>query len=388
MGKHNGVSLARERLDVLDGLRGCAVLLVVWYHIWLVSGQGAGPLTFIAQAGYLGVDLFFFISGFCLYYPYARAARGGTATPDIGHFFERRAMKIVPSYVIALVAFAIVYRAQFASPGDAVWQLVAHLTFIHPLDQATFGSISGPLWTIGIEVQFYLLFPLIVIGFMRSPVIGYLALALGAEAYRWTIGALGLDTSFWWINQLPAVIDLFAAGMLGAHAFVALRARSHAVDPRRATLVAVGAWCCALAGLGYASVSGSADPEMAHAWFNAHRFAIGPLCLLLAVSTFFAVPRVRSIVAARALVFFSTISYNLYLWHLEVMVWVHNAVGSPLWTLVLSLPCAVAIALLFTYAVERPLLRTNLEAIVRAIRVRVAAVWWTRQERLAYRQRG
>jgi peptidoglycan/LPS O-acetylase OafA/YrhL len=369
-------------------LRGCAVLLVVSYHVWLVSGQGVGPLTFIAQAGYLGVDLFFFISGFCLYYPYARAALADGPTFDLGHFFQRRAMKIVPSYVIALVAFAIVYRAQFASPRDAFWQLAAHLTFLHPLDQSTFGSISGPLWTIGIEVQFYMLFPLIVLGFARSPVIGYAALALVAEAYRWTIGALGLDTSFWWINQLPAVIDLFAAGMLGAHAFVVLRARSDAIDPQRATVLAFGAWLCAISGLAIVSGTSSGSPDAAHVWFNAHRIVIGPLCLVLALSTFFALPAVRSLVAARALVFFSTISYNLYLWHLEVTVWVHNAVGSPAWTLALSVPSAIGIAMLFTYAVERPLLRSGIEGTARALRERITATWLSGQERLAYRQRG
>lgn len=382
------MSPVRERLDVLDGLRGCAVLLVVFYHVWLVSGEGAGPLTFIAQAGYLGVDLFFFISGFCLYYPYARAALGGGQTPDLGHFFERRAMKIIPSYFIALVAFAIVYRAQFASPRDALWQLAAHMTFIHPLDQSTFGSISGPLWTIGIEVQFYLLFPLIVLGFARSPVIGYAVLALVAEAYRWTIGALGLDTSFWWINQLPAVIDLFGAGMLGAHAFVVLRARGDAVDPQRATVLAFGAWLCAISGLAIVSGTSTGNPDVAHAWFNAHRILIGPLCLVLVLSTFFALPAVRSVVATRALVFFSTISYNLYLWHLEVMVWVHNAVGSPALTLALSLPCAIGIAIFFTYVIERPLLRAGIEGSVNALRARLAATWLSGQERLLYRERG
>jgi peptidoglycan/LPS O-acetylase OafA/YrhL len=381
------VSPARERLDVLDGLRGCAVLLVVWYHVWLVSGQGAGPLTFIAQSGYLGVDLFFFISGFCLYYPYARAALAGRPMPELGHFFERRAMKIVPSYCIALLVFAIVYRAQFASPQDALWQVVAHLTFIHPLDQTTFGSISGPLWTIGIEVQFYMLFPLIAIGFSRSPLVGYAALALGAEIYRWTIGALGLDTSFWWINQLPAVIDLFAAGMLGAYAFVNLRARAQAIDPARATVISLTACLCAVVGLGVVSLT-SGDGDAAHVWFNAHRFLIGPLCLVLTVSTFFAVPAWQSVLATRALAFFSTISYNLYLWHLEVMVWVHNLVGSPALTFALSVPCAIGIAMLFTYVVERPLLCAGIDGVLRVLRERAAASRLFGQERLLDRQRG
>jgi peptidoglycan/LPS O-acetylase OafA/YrhL len=351
-------------------------LLVVWYHLWLVSGLSVVALNFIGEAGYLGVDLFFFISGFCLYYPYARAAFERRPDPGIGHFFERRAMKIVPSYCIALIVFAIVYRAQFASPQDALWQVAAHLTFLHPLSESTFGSISGPLWTIGIEVQFYVLFPLIVVGFSRSPIVAYLLMATLAEAYRWTIGAAGLGTSFWWISQLPAVIDLFGAGMLGAYAFVILRARAETVEPSRATIISLIAFLCAIVGLAIVSVtSNGADPDVAHDWFNAHRVLVGPLCFVLAISTFFAWPAWRSIVAARALVFFSTISYNLYLWHLEIMVWVHNLGLSPAWTFALSLPCAIGVAMLFTHLVERPLLNLDVRAAYRALASRVTASW-------------
>ena len=346
-------------------------------------------LNFIAEAGYLGVDLFFFISGFCLYYPYARAALERRAAPTLGRFFERRAMKIVPSYLIALAVFAIVYRAEFASPQDALWQMLAHLTFLHPLSAETFGSISGPLWTIGIEVQFYVLFPLIILGFTRSPIIGYLALAVLAEAYRWTIGALGLGTSFWWINQLPAVIDIFGAGMLAAHAYVSLRSRARAVDTSRATVISLTAFLCAIVGLAVVSLIGSTtNPDAAHDWFNAHRILIGPLCFVLVVSTFFAVPPWKSVVATRALVFFSTISYNLYLWHLEIIVWVHNMGLSPVWTFVVSLPCAVVVATLFTYYVERPLLHTDLGTLYRTFAARLGAYRASGQESFLYRQRG
>jgi peptidoglycan/LPS O-acetylase OafA/YrhL len=354
-----------ERLDVLDGLRGIAILLVVWYHVWLVSGQDFGPLDFIAQSGFLGVDLFFFISGFCLFYPYARATFDGRREPTVRHFFERRLLKIVPSYLLALAVFVTVYHTEFGSVQDAVVQVLAHLTFVHPFSAYTFGAISGPLWTIGIEVQFYLLFPLIVPWFRRSPVLGFAALFAASESYRAIVGATGNGTSFLLINQLPAFFDLFGAGMLAAYTIVALRKRAP-FPPSAATAVSATACIVALAGLGAASAAGALSSDAAHDWVNAHRFAIGPLCLVLAVSTFFAAGRWNSIFTTRALVFLSLISYNLYLWHLEIMVWVHDLHLSAGLTVALALPLAAGVAALVTYAIERPILAGNAAASYRA----------------------
>lgn len=360
-----------ERLEFLDGLRGFAILLVVLYHEWLVSGQAFGPLNFIAQAGFLGVDLFFFISGFCLFYPYARAKAAGRPEPTARHFFERRALKIVPSYLLAVFAFAVLYRGQFASVNDAFVQVLAHLTFMHTLSTATFGTISGPLWTIGTEVQFYLLFPLIVLGFRRSPPAGYLALLVFSETYRLTIGALGLGTSFLWINQLPAFLDDFGAGMFAAYALIALRARNP-LSATASTAVAVGAMACVIVGLAAASSAGiDLNADAAHDWLNTHRVLIGPLCLVLALSIAFAAQPLRAVLAPRAVVFLSAISYNLYLWHLEIAVWFRNAgLPGPL-VYLFSVAAAVAFSALITYAFERPILQADLRGAWQTVGMRL-----------------
>jgi peptidoglycan/LPS O-acetylase OafA/YrhL len=289
-----------ERLDVLDGLRGIAIGLVVWYHAWLVYGWYAGAVNFLAEAGFLGVDLFFFISGFCLFVPYARSASAGRPAPSTARFFARRAVKIVPSYLLALVAFSVAYRTHFVSPEDAFVAIVSHLTFVHTLSPATYGAISGPLWTVGIEVQFYLLFPFIAFWFSRAPLLVYAALAIISETYRATIGGLGLGATFTWINQLPAYLDLFAAGMLGAYALVALGPRARQIDSRIWTIASIVLFGVVLAGAwGVSALGRATNISEVYTTVNMYRFLIGPVCLALALATSFAVARWRRCITAR-----------------------------------------------------------------------------------------
>ncbi len=377
-----------ERLEVFDGLRGIAIGLVVWYHAWLVSGQAVSGLNFVAEAGFLGVDLFFFISGFCLFYPHAKARRDGRPGPTTRRFWLRRAVKIVPSYLLALVVFSIVYHARFASPAEVAVQLASHLVFMQTLTPLTFGAISGPLWSIGVEVQFYLLFPLICRYFRRSPLVVYGALVAIAETYRFVVGHAGLGSSFVFINQLPAYLDVFGAGMLASHLLTAVARPPTAAARRRYTLCSVAALALATAGLAaVTAVSRNADINAAYDWVNAGRIAVGPLCIALAISTSFALGRWRSLLTGRALAFLSMISYNLYLWNLEIAVWYHQAGLPPLAAFALGIATAVLLATAITYGVERPILEMNVDTMSAALRSRWGAAMPGSRERAAGRRR-
>ncbi len=117
----------RDRLGPLDGLRGIAIALVVWFHLWQITWLRANVAPFhhaldfnaIPETGFFGVDLFFFISGFCLYYPYARATFEGKPARAVGEFLYRRALKILPAYLLAIAVLSSV-GAHFASASDAV----------------------------------------------------------------------------------------------------------------------------------------------------------------------------------------------------------------------------------------------------------------------------
>ncbi|MGH7683534.1 MAG: acyltransferase family protein [Vulcanimicrobiaceae bacterium] len=361
---------------MLDGLRGLAISLVVWYHAWLVSGFSVGVVNFMAEAGFLGVDLFFFISGFCLFYPYARARYNGLPMPATRRFFMRRAAKIVPSYLLALTIFAAVYRDRFVSPQDAAVQIASHLSFFHTLNPATFGGISGPLWTVGIEAQFYFVFPLVCAAFSRSPFVTYLGMLAIGEGYRFGIAAAHLDSTFWAFNQLPAYLGIFGAGMLAAHLVVGLRHKATAQDREWFTLVAFGALVLAIAGLAQVTnIYRNAGIEACYAWVNAHRVAFGPLCLVIGVASTLAIRPWRAIVGMRPLVFLSVISYNLYLWNLEIVFWLRSAGLSPAESFWLSIPASLAVATAVTYVLERPILQASApRAMAPAAATRPAAV--------------
>src|ERR1700736_550166 len=165
------------RIATIDGLRGIAIAAVVWFHLWQISWTWAIipytniSLQPIAEAGFLGVALFFFISGFVLMLPYAQAHLAGTPWPALSHFFGRRFLKIVPSYVLAIAVMIALGYQTYATFSAAVKDVGFHLLFIHDWFATTNASIDGVMWSLGVEIQFYVLFPLLVVAFVRRPLL-------------------------------------------------------------------------------------------------------------------------------------------------------------------------------------------------------------------------
>jgi len=228
-----------DHLAPLDGLRGIAIALVLWFHVWQITWLRADVHVFgatlnfnaIPEAGFIGVDLFFFISGFCLFYPYARTLVDGRPRQSLATFAYRRAIKIVPSYYLSLALVVALGWAHFASPADAFAQIVAHATFVHVFNDDTFGGINGVLWSLAIEVQFYVVFPLVCWCALRRPALTCALACAAAAAYRVVVAA-HYDAAHQ-LEQLPGTIDLFAAGIFAAYAYRALAFRAPQLVARR-----------------------------------------------------------------------------------------------------------------------------------------------------------
>ena len=368
----------RLRLGALDGLRGIAIVLVLWFHVWQITWLRAdvpftgGRLNFnsLPETGFLGVDLFFFISGFCLFMPYADALATRTAPPSLADFFYRRALKIVPSYLVAIFGMTALGFAHFGSLGEALREIGLHLLFIHVWFPGSYGSINGVLWSIGVEVQFYVIFPVIAWCAMRRPFSTFAALALIANLYRFGVRDAFDATHL--INQLPGALDLFGAGMLGAYAYRKLEARPESARERTLwTLVSLAG--CVLFGI---AVLGAFEarlrPDWPFRWLAAGRPL---LTLALPAATIGALLAWRSwqrLLANPVLVFLSLISYNLYLWHAAVVHALFDAHMPPWhgpdahadrgWALpftFVAFAISIGVATVLTYAIERPLLRAR-----------------------------
>jgi len=369
---------ARLGTEPIDGLRGFAVLIVVCYHTWLFSWVDpyvaffgrALPTERFVRPGYLGVDIFFVISAFCLTYPYVVARQSRARPPGVREFALRRALKILPSYALALGAtFWIAIAAGQVPAGVAARVFWEHALFLQNLEYDRLGDSNSVLWSLAVEVQFYVVFPLLAWAFLRKPLITAAVMIALAQAYRHLLAGCCLrDESV--MRLLPAYLDLFAAGMLAAHVVVVLPREMPALASRRWLFTALGlaGGCAVFALLGYADVG--TYVKDARQWFAVSlRTAFGLAVGLFAAASCLANGWWRRAVGNRALAWLSLVSYNVYLWHttIEIFLAKHHVPRAVTkiphedatwrWEYVtLSFVAIALVSVAITYFIERPIL--------------------------------
>jgi peptidoglycan/LPS O-acetylase OafA/YrhL len=178
----------------IDGLRFVAILSVIFYHIALVADIRSGnriPYSSLqvggaAPAFYLGrgVQMFFAISGMILGLPFvAQHVHSGRAV-HLKAYFLRRVTRLEPPYIINLLLLTpLVVVLKHLPAKVVILHLLASLFYVHWLIYGGFPIVHGPSWSLEVEVQFYLLAPLLALVFLRRSVwarrIGLLVAIIG-----------------------------------------------------------------------------------------------------------------------------------------------------------------------------------------------------------------
>lgn len=373
-------SHASSHVDVLDGMRALAIALVVWLHVWELSwlapvvrlGAWSIDLSWIPRTGFVGVELFFFVSGCCLFFPHARHLFAGAPLQSLRTYAYKRAIKIVPSYLLAIALILSLFKPGFFQNADWGFTLFTHLIFIHDLFPQTEGAINGVFWSLGVEVQFYLLFPLFALAFRRWPFWTWLGMCLTAIGYRHWIAEHHPERLGFVLDHLPGYLDFFACGMLASYALVAMRSRPAPGLWRRGlatvgAIAAFGVFFWLTAALYEARIGAPVWPG---AWQVDHRFFLGVAFLAIALCSAGAAGLWRRVLANPVMVFVSGISYNLYLWHQLIarelmarkipMPATEDPHADPswqLWFMLIAIGLSLLVATVITYGFERPLLR-------------------------------
>lgn len=181
------------RLDSIDILRGIAAFSVALYHVWGHDGSYPWPSIGIVPTtpeptffmylispmrwGYLGVSLFLVLSGFCIHLPYGRKKyTNGSYEFKGSAFFTRRIWRIYPAYIVAVLVTAIVLWTTNLFPSlntaahlpiPTAWDVISHLTMLHGLFENQFYSIASIFWSLSLEFQLYLAYPLFLLAFRK-----------------------------------------------------------------------------------------------------------------------------------------------------------------------------------------------------------------------------
>jgi peptidoglycan/LPS O-acetylase OafA/YrhL len=213
----------------LDGLRGVAILLVLLHQLDHIEGGGlaARVLGYTLDFGWTGVQLFFVLSGFLIT---GILLDGQSGPSPYRHFIVRRALRIFPLYYGALFAFTIVLPALGLIPASyrehAVWYWLYVSNWTEP---AWHGQLPH-FWSLAVEEQFYLLWPLLVLNARPSTVLrACIGVALVAVAARIAMVLEGIPSDVIYMSSLSRMDALAAGGAVAA--WMRLPARENRAGP-------------------------------------------------------------------------------------------------------------------------------------------------------------
>jgi len=379
-----------KHIDVLDGVRTFAVGLVVWFHFWQQSWltpriqipAGLVPVTRLfgitginlegfVRYGFLFVDMLILLSAFCNFYPYARSILLQEPWPDTRAFYVKRAVRILPSYFLSLIVMSAFMLAEGnCEINGFFWKdLFTHIACISPFFPDTYlhTNFNGVLWTVQLEILYYILLPWLARLFRKNPILTCAALwGCGLFSSNYIIYEKA-DMIRAYGNHMATFAGCYANGMLLCMLYITLKGRNP--DNQYTRLAAsLAVFCCIVHLSRMMGQLGAGELQVVQL---RQRFELSLVfsCFLLALP--FACKGLRFIFANRAMRFGAGISYHLYIWHQFIAVkckeyripfWEGdtppNITGDRIWMWkyqLLIIAASLAVAVIMTYGFEKPL---------------------------------
>ncbi len=362
----SGANLS-SRISALDGLRGIAVALVLLYHISLSAPVGSMPsVSHLLYQARAGVWLFFVLSGYLIFGPFAKALTNRSST-DIRRYALKRATRIFPAYLVALVILSIGFGYP-ATGGPDGWLRSLTLTQTFTSDAYNNRLGLGQAWSIAIEMNFYVFVPLF------AGLVAWLSRRSGRDPIKcawWGIGAMVACGYVWQITangnvvrlyMLPNYFPAFGAGM--ALALLAVRTPPWF----RSVVKFVGRWRIAV-------VTGALGVLALRAWVFTQPEGNASLQGFVGQFwfTLFAVPVVAAVVwsldrpgvlSSRWIAALGIVSYGVFLWHLAIVErWRPSTFGlaetlnhNVIVYAIVFFPVCIAAGAASWFLIERPLL--------------------------------
>lgn len=348
----------RSFLPAVEGMRACAAIGVLITHVAFQTGHSHGVDGRLFGRFDLAVAVFFTLSGFLLWRGHAAAARNLAPSPSTGHYLRSRVVRIMPAYVVAVVVIlTLLPDAQHASL--TVWLANLSLTQVYVPLTLTAGLTQ--MWSLSVEVTFYLALPILALLAVRLPVRARVPVIAGLAIASWFWGWIpfhppaGLNP----LNWPPAFFSWFAAGMLLAEWVHSPVGWPHRLARHRVLMAvaAVGAYLVAASPL-----AGPAGLTPGTAEEFTVKTAMGALVAVALVA-----PLVldrpdtpHRLLGSAPMVTLGRWSYGIFIWHLAALTMVFPVIGEFSFqghmpqVLLLTLFFAIAIAAVSYALVESP----------------------------------
>jgi peptidoglycan/LPS O-acetylase OafA/YrhL len=342
----------------IDGLRFVAIACVVLFHLSAEVGVKSGiPLTTHAwyhgviaamNRGDIGVRIFFVISGFILGRPFARHYLLGHPMPSLRAYYLRRLTRLEPPYLLNIAICTLAMVLYVHVPLRVMLpHFAASAVYLHGLLLGNIGAPNPVAWTLEMEVQFYLLVPLLTLVFLirsawlRRTVLAGFSIALPLLLTLFVIGKIA-NPHLW--ASIAWLLQYFIAGLLLSDLYVT------SMPSWRASWL----W----------DVASTAAWVVLLATDHPHLYVLEPLLIALAFMGAFRGKLLRRLFTTEWIAILGGMCYSMYLWHFFVIALVfklsrrwlvsHDLLTNIALQGLIILPCVVAFTIIYFVLIERP----------------------------------